>query len=310
MGDCGLLLIVMKIRTLGVALALVVSPFASANAILCNLDAGNGSPLPAAGCNSVFAYTNTFDWASLNPSPLGPTSGPTYVAGANPDIGGMPWAGTSSGETVTASLTPDNGTPYLQLDGNTAFVYTGVSRHSPTGYSPATSETAVQLGFPTIDPDNPILWYYGETLLAEPNGAAPITIAFSNPVSGVGLQLSTINSPDFIATLVAYSSTGQTLGTFVLNTNGTGVGGTCGSLFNSPGAPCSTPAPFIGITDRELNLGAGMIAKVAVYTNVPDFAIGTMDLIETPEPSGLLLAAVGLGLVAWRRRKVARAACE
>lgn len=295
----------MKIRTLIVVSALMLPAALSADGLLCSLSVGTSSPVAySAGCGSAFASTNTFDWGALNPTPLGPTSGPTYQSKTNLDLGGTPWSGTGSGETVTASLTPDGGKPYLQLDGNTAWVYTGVSRLSPTGWQSASgSDTAVQLGFATASTTDPTAWSYGETLLAEPNGAAPITIDFSHPVSGVGFQISTLSNPDFIATLVAYSSTGQVLGTFVLNTNGTGVGGPCVALKASPIATCSTAAPFIGITDDELGLGAGMIAKVQVYTNAPGFAIGSMDLIETPEPSVLLLAAAGLGLMVWRRRK-------
>jgi hypothetical protein len=216
----------------------------------------------------------------------------------------MPWTATGSGETVSASLSPDGGNPYLQLDGNTAWVYTGVSRLAPTGWQTASgSDTAVQLGFATASTTDPTAWSYGETLLTEPNGAAPITIDLSHPVLGIGFQISTLSNPDFIATLIAYSATGQVLGTFVLNTNGTGVGGPCVALKASPTATCSTAAPFIGITQDELGLGAGLIAKVQIFTNAPGFAIGSMDLIETPEPSVMLLAAAGLGLMFWHCRK-------
>ena len=297
----------MKIRTLIFVSALVLTPLLSASGIICSLGVGSSSPVAyATGCGSTFAYTNTFDWASLNPAPLTATSGPTYQSAKNPHMADTPWTATSGDETVSALLAANGGSAFMQLDGNTAFVYTGVSRLAPTGYRSASgSDTAVQLGFSTINAADPTMWSYGETLLTEQDGDAPITISFAHPVSGVEFQISTLSSPNFIATLVAYSSNGTVLGTFVLNTNGTNVGGTCASLKLAPGAPCTTPAPWIGITDDELHLGAGMIAKVAIYTNVPGFAIGTMDMVETPEPCAFLFAAAGLGLVIWRYRKVA-----
>jgi len=294
----------MKIRTLIFVSALTLTPILSANTFLCTLAVGNNSPVAySTGCGSSFAYTNTFDWASLNPSPLGVTSGPTYQSSTNPHLSTNPWTGTDGNETVSAALS-NHGSDFMQLDGNTAFVYAGVTAFTPTGYMSASgSDTAVQLGFPTINAADPVLWSYGETLLTEQNGDSPLTISFSHPVSGVEFQISTLSSPNFIATLVAYGANGTVLGTYVLNTNGTNVGGTCASLKSAPGAPCTNPAPYIGITDDELHLGSGMIAKVAVYTNVPGFAIGTMDIIATPEPAAFLLAAVGLGLVMWRKRR-------
>jgi hypothetical protein len=303
----------MRTRTPVTLLFLFFPALLPADGILCSLGLGNASPISfATGCNTQLGFTNTFDWATLNPSPLSSSSGPTYQSATNPHTGSTPWSATSEGETVSATLTPSgNFPPYLQLDGNTAWVYNPQARISDNGYVYASAyNTAVALGFPTVNSAHPVAWYFGETLLTQqdpsPDAPTPISVSFSRPVSGVGFQIDTLSDPNFMATLIAYGASGQILGTYVIDTNGTNVGGPCASLYSSPGAPCATPAPWIGITDDELHLGANMISRITIVTNVPNFAIGTMGLMETPEPSTLVLVGAFLGLAAWRSRKSGR----
>jgi hypothetical protein len=308
----------MKIRLLLLVFVLGFPAILPASGILCSLGIGSSTPISfTTGCDQPISFTNTFDWATLNPQPLSSSSGPTYESGLNPDFGGTPWSATQGPETVTAMISA-GGTypPYLQLDGNTAWVYNPSNPVNLNGYVYASAyNNAVALGFSTIDPAHPTAWYFGETLLTEQNpdnnSPVPISVSFSHPVDGVGFQISTLSDPNFIATLIAYDAQGNVLGTFILNTNGTNVGGTCASLYNSPGAPCTTPAPWIGITDDELHLGANMIARVTILTNMPNFAIGTLEYnyIQTPEPSTFLFSAALLGFGVWRaRRKKAGAA--
>jgi len=287
-----------------------------ANSFICTVSTATG-PLPSAACGTGLSGNSTaFDWSSLNPQQLGPMSGPTYQSSSNPHTGTAPWTGTSAGETVAVAMEdPPGSSPYLQLDGNTAWVYAPSEPISQMwdGYIPASYlDTSVQLGFPTINPANPIPWYFGETVLTENNtgtsGDVPIDITFSQAVNAVGFQISTLSSPNFMATLMAYDAKGNFLGSVVLN--GDGGGGPCTMMANSPpGTPCSNTSPFISISDDQLHLASNLIKSIKVYTTNGDFALGTLYFEEAPltstapEPSAALLVLAGLGAVVYRRRR-------
>ena len=125
----------------------------------------------------------------------------------------------------------------------------------------------------------------GATLIYSANdfgagASGPITLTFSSPVSGVGTQFQAEDFGTFTAVLSLYD--GNTLlDTFDEN------GLSNGNADNS--------AIFLGGIDSS---GADITSAVLSVTNTAsgrdDFAANQISLVETPEPTSILLLAVGL----------------
>jgi hypothetical protein len=151
---------------------------------------------------------------------------------------------------------------------------------------------------------------WGTALLETVNSTGPIVLTFAQSLQSFGVDVSSLgNVKDFTATLVAYDSQNHVLGTYVMDTNGTAVGGICQSLNINPrngGVGCND-APFLGIANVG-NIKWVSISVTADGTNaLTPFAIDGLMLnyrqLATPEPESVLFAAFGLGaILVWRKR--------
>ncbi len=122
-----------------------------------------------------------------------------------------------------------------------------------------------------------------------PGNPGPITISFDTPVAGAGAQIAVDDTTQFIASIAAFDSSHQLLGTF-------SVPGTSSlALDNS--------AIFLGVLSDTPN-----ISQVVFSSSISDRALGinTLSINSTavPEPGSVLaLSLAGVGLLAARKRK-------
>jgi hypothetical protein len=155
---------------------------------------------------------------------------------------------------------------------------------------------------------------FGDDLLGT-LGVAPLTISFATPVTSAGFLVSSRSLADFTATLQAYDSAGDLLGTYLLTAMG--LGGACSGLGDfSTGnpQPCTdsmssyySPAPFIAFLGQNND-----ISKLVLQTNdSTGLFIDQMYLDESfgpqvPEPETLILFGSGLCVFAWLLRRKMR----
>jgi len=130
----------------------------------------------------------------------------------------------------------------------------------------------------------------GDRLLWNQGVGTPMTFVFSTPVTGVGFQIQQDIYGPFTATISAFDSANNLLGTFTEAGNSTANG--------------DNTAIFIGVLD---NTGAHSIAKITVSTTLESFAInGPRVEYAVPEPATLTLFGIGgvvLGGLGWMRRR-------
>jgi hypothetical protein len=148
--------------------------------------------------------------------------------------------------------------------------------------------------------------------LVETLGGAPLTISFATPVTSVGFMVSARSLANFSATLQAYDSAGDLLGTYVLTAMG--LGGICSGLSDfSTGnpQPCTdsdgnyySPAPFIAFLGQNND-----ISKLVLSTNdstgllIDQMYVDQMFGQQVPEPETLILFGSGLCVFAWLLRR-------
>ncbi|MGO9262155.1 MAG: hypothetical protein ACLQU1_38515 [Bryobacteraceae bacterium] len=212
---------------------------------------------------------------------------------------------------VTTNLT-------LERADNTDYAWDGSAWVSPTTANgfPGINTFGGQFNAPSYDtgtapygPNN-YPYQFGDPLLgAVGTGSsnAEMTFSFNQLLDGVAFQVSSATNADFIATLDAYDSSGDLLGVYQLDTNGTGVGGTCATLTNIPPVPCND-APVIQFYDPD-----GRIASVvlAVNDNTGLFVDGLSLMNDppngAPEPEPAPLIGGGLIVLALIAKRVSRA---
>lgn len=128
------------------------------------------------------------------------------------------------------------------------------------------------------------LVYSGAEFTGNNHGTGPITLDFSSPVSGVGTQVQDAIYGSFVAEISVYDEN-NLLGTF------TEDGDSNGDADNS--------AIFLGIIDSTgADITSAVVNLVGSNGAAGDFAMNQVSLVETPEPSSILLFGVGLlGLI-------------
>lgn len=168
-------------------------------------------------------------------------------------------------------------------------------------------------------PNNYPYWF-GDPLLgavARSSGgssAADMTMTFSQALYGVSFEVGSSSRSDFVATLYAYGASGNLLGVYVVNTNGTGVGGVCSGLSTlSPDpVPCNN-APVIQFDDPE-----GRIKSVVLTVNdtgglfIDSMLLdvfGGSDPTSTPEPATAPLIGIGLIVLALAAKRTSHWWC-
>jgi len=138
-------------------------------------------------------------------------------------------------------------------------------------------------------------------------GGAPLTISFATPVTSAGFLVSARTLLDFSATLQAYDSQNNLIGTYAIVAGG--LGGTCAGLtafINGMPQPCTgdngfyAPAPFIGFVSSPSN----QITRLVLQTDDNSgLFLDQMYFTNVPEPATVLLTGGGLGLLAWLLRR-------
>jgi hypothetical protein len=123
-----------------------------------------------------------------------------------------------------------------------------------------------------------------------------ITIRFSSPIFGAGMQIEAANYGDFVARISAYDASSTLLGSF------TQAGTTSGAEDGS--------APFLGILDTIQEIASIKISLDSAAEGITnDFAVNQVSLTAgptvVPEPSTLAISSILLGMfggVGLRRR--------
>jgi hypothetical protein len=123
----------------------------------------------------------------------------------------------------------------------------------------------------------------GDALLFTNFSAGPITITFSQPVTGAGAQIQQNQYGAFTATLQAFDSLGNPIGNF----NGTSNGNADNS------------AIFVGALSDSANISSIVFS---VPGNPSGFAINRLDIVGVPEPATLGLLALAAPAILRRRR--------
>jgi hypothetical protein len=134
----------------------------------------------------------------------------------------------------------------------------------------------------------------GNALLWTKNNQGPLSLAFYNPVSGVGAQIRSNASGSFTGTIEAFTISNVSLGRFSQSGNASGGG--------------DNSAIFLGLLSTSND-----IAKVTFNisgSSQPDFLINQLSLkTSTPVPTPALLPSlIGMGAAAYRKRKGAATA--
>ena len=296
------------------------------------LAAGSVSASPLCTINSVstscvsqssFSFNDTANWATL----FGSADQNNLQADYNPNTTyttNSPWVpngGAGTADIANVTLGPGySGPSILSRVDNTYWAWAPDSGQYIYGFNnnsasdPNPNSVAGRFGN-SQDWNNPSEYNWGDNLLEANSSKGPIAISFVTTVSAVGFRVSTASNSDFTATINAYSGTegsGTLLGTYALNTNGTGGGGGCNSLASgSPPAPCDD-APFIGIDDQLMGLSAsdgypGFIQSITITTD--DTTGLFIDQLSAeipssvPEPGSTFLLAGGCAVLAVMRRK-------
>jgi len=144
---------------------------------------------------------------------------------------------------------------------------------------------------------------YGDHLVELQNGG-PLELTFlTQPALGVWFEISSIAgvNSNFDASVEAFDSSGNVLGTYSIQAGGSG--GQCASLSQNPPTPCND-APYVGFYDPEGRIRSIYISvfDTSPNNNLIGFAIDSLTVDEVPEPSVPLMIGGGLAAFSlWRR---------
>jgi hypothetical protein len=267
-------------------------------------------PIISQGCDQALASPSaSLNWGSVISASSGALSGASALTGV---VGG---------DTVTVTseqMNPSNDTPILvnsapvaydNLEGayNAGDVWSSTFNAWEPAFVVAPGTTTFAGNFNSVTNPSTPTPPYGDNLLGvlAPGGPSPgdaeVNLSFAQTLSFVEFQVTAESDPNFTATLVAYDSFGNVLGTYTANDVGTG--GTCASLDQPDPQVCSPAAPYVQFYDPQDN-----IASVELTIN--DTTGAYIDTLETasvsvaiPEPSSLTMFSIaGLALL-WAAKR-------
>ena len=264
------------------ALAMGLSVSAHATGVTCSLTSPTGSVISNACVTQSQIFANDpLDWS-------------TVVNAFGPPAPG-PAVGFSNGVAVVL-----NSSNNLVGADNTGYVWDGSEWTLPdfvAGQSVNTFQG--HFGAPSA-PSVPA--NYGDSLLGVVGGS-PLSINFLTPVLSAGFRISSESMANFTATMQAFDSSNNLLGTYSIAA--TGLGGVCAGLgvLNPNPSPCND-APFLGFLGQK----TPEISSLLVSTNDPSgMFLDTFYIQDSyqavPEPSVILLLGGGLCVIGLFRRK-------
>ena len=290
---------------------------------------------------TAFTNSSTGCWSTTSAGFINATYNDSLSWGAPTTQGGLGTATlgnklpvtTSGGVTATTQqgfgvglqLAPNysGASGYLVREDNAAYVWSSsLSRWLNQGIPNVTPSLQLDPGhFNAPGPTGPSVagaGYgspYGDQLVELPNGG-PLELTFLNQgVFGVWFRISSqsgLVNTSFGASVEAFDSSGNVLGTYSINAGGSG--GQCGApaagaqpatgLFVQTGpVPCND-APYVGFYDPQGRIKSIYISVTdpTQNNNLIGFAIDSLTVDEVPEPSIPLM--IGGGLAAfflWKR---------
>ena len=262
-------------------------------------------------------YNDSLNWGE--PAQVGNKLPVTTAGGPS----GSVIATTQQGFGVGLQLAPNysGASGYLVREDNAAYVWsTSLNRWLPQGIPNVTPSLQLDPGhFNGPGPTAPVAGAgygspYGDQLIELPNGG-PLELTFLNQgVFGVWFRISSqsgLVNTNFGASVEAFDSSGNVLGTYSINAFGSG--GQCGTpagaqpatgLFVQTGpVPCND-APYVGFYDPQGRIKSIYISVTdpTQNNNLIGFAIDSLMVDEVPEPSIPLMIGGGLALFfLWKR---------
>jgi hypothetical protein len=276
-------------------------PLVRAGSVICTLTPANSvTPVSEPCGQALFTPTDLLNWGQL-----GSASGYSgFGQAANPPSAGPMTATSLNGLGVTL----DSSNMQLERADNTIYAWSNtLGWTSPSNVAGKTINTfGGHFGAPATPTDTPP---FGDNLMGvvpgSTGGNAALSLSFSQPVFGAGFQVSSLSNTDFIATLQAFDSTNALIATYIVNTNGSQVGGACVGLQQPATSgnpiPCNN-APLIQIADA-----LARIKRVSLTVDDPQGAfVDQLALSDAlaPEPSFGVIVGIGiLGFGLWARRK-------
>lgn len=265
-------------------------------------------PITAQGCDQALASPSaSLNWGSVIGASSGPQSGASALTGF---IGGNTVTVTSE-QMNSSNDTPimDGSDPvaYDNLQGayNAGDVWSSVYNAWEPAFVVAPGTTTFAGSFNSVTSSTTSAPPYGDNLLGilAPGGPSPgnaeVNLTFAQTLSFVEFQVTAESDTNFTATLVAYDSFGNILGTYTVNDAGTG--GTCATLDQPNPQVCSTAAPFVQFYDPQDN-----IASVELTIN--DTTGAYIDTLETasssvPEPSSFVMFGIAALALVWAAKR-------
>jgi hypothetical protein len=289
---------VVSVRTLLLlVLSIVNVQGLKANSAVCMMTAPS---VVTVTCGQTFSANDFLNWgAPVSAGGLGEATIPGAVLGQSIQV--TTTGGLGINVLSKQTLERADNTTYAWDAATSSWVFPAVlgdSIQTFSGQFNAPSEpTYTGSSGPAYGPNN-YPYQFGDPLLgAVPPGnimPSEMQFDFSKSIFGIAFKISSAQATNFVATLSAYNSAMQLIGTYQLNTNGAGGGGTCSSLSNSSGpVPCND-APVIQFYDPQ-----GHIASVILTVNdMNGFFVDGLSINTTGAPEPATIPLIGGGLIA------------
>ena len=256
---------------------------AGATGVTCSL---NGSLTSCYAQNQIFSNDPVNWMASFGEATQAPSAGPL----------------NTSNNVVNLSLTSPG---LLQRADNTIYAWSGSAWTFPDFVAGQSISTfAGHFNAPNAPGAG-----FGDPLLGV-LGSNPLTISFSSPVTSAGFFISSRSLADFGATLQAYDSQNNLLGTYSIVASG--LGGACSGLANlNPNPQPCNDAPLLAFLGQDAF--NAQISRLVAFTTTSGGGVDTNGfLLDTlyiqdaavPEPSVILTFGGGLCFLGlWRRKR-------